>query len=196
MTLADACERLLEIYLVNAEQFCCYAREKLCAFDTCILKRAPLFRLECIDLLADHRTYALRSSKIHFGERSREGPAAIALRQIAALTEILQKVGDKKRVTFSLLVYECSKIAGKVVWRERRIDVHRDVLSIPRVEGDFVAEIVNLHLRFVTLEWMAAALDVFRTKRSGNQQTLRADALREMTQKIDARRIRPVQVFQ
>jgi hypothetical protein len=61
----------------------------------------------------------------------RQGPAPIGLRQIAALAEILQKVCDKERVTFSLLVHECSQIRGKVVRRERRIDVLGDVLSIP-----------------------------------------------------------------
>src|ERR1044072_3737263 len=64
MTLDDARERLFEIDLLDAKQFCRDTREKLRAFDTRILKRTPLFRLERVDLSADHRARALRRGEL------------------------------------------------------------------------------------------------------------------------------------
>ena len=68
-------------------------------------------------------------------------------------------------MTFSLLVDERSQVRRKIVGRERRVDVFGDVLAGPRVQRQFIAEVVRLHLRFVMFERMPAALDVFRRAR-------------------------------
>src|ERR1044072_1586107 len=122
MTLADACERLLEIDLVHSEQFRGHRGKKLGALDTRVLERASFLSFECIHLFADHRAHTLRRGKIHLRQPPHQRPASIHFREIATLTEVLKKVRGKQWMTFRLFVNQ----RRKLIWKIQRDDREGD----------------------------------------------------------------------
>src|ERR1044072_8701042 len=132
MTLADACERLLEIDLIHTEQLRSHRRKKLGAFDTRVLQRASLLGVERVHLFTDHRTHTLRRSEIHLRQPPHTRPEPSDLREITALAEVLKKIRSKKRMTFGLFVNQCRKLIGKIIRRECYIDILRNMLARPQ----------------------------------------------------------------
>ena len=96
---------------------------------------------------------------------------------------------------FGLALNEGGKFAGKIIRREPQIEIAGNVFSAQRAECKLFAKMMGHHLRLVTLQRMAAALDVRGPERAHDEQTLGVDALAEMTQQVDARRIGPVNIF-
>ena len=101
----------------------------------------------------------------------------VCFRDVAAFEQILQKVRGKQRVAFGLAVNVRCKLNGKAVWRKRRIQVILNVAGAERIERDLLTQLVRLHLRFITLEWMIAPLNILGSECAGNQEPLVADTL-------------------
>src|SRR5262249_3213805 len=110
--------------------------------------------------------------------------------------EVLEEVSGKQRMPFCFVMNQRSKLWREIMWRKSGVQVFSNMITCQRVERHFFAKPVTLHFSFVTLQRMIVPFDVFRSKRPGYQEALIGDPVTKVTQKIDTRWVRPVQVLQ
>ena len=88
----------------------------------------------------------------------------ILLGNVAAFGQKLNQTRREQGMAFGFRLNQVRKLRRKIIRCETRVQITGNMLLAQRVESDFFAQLVRLHLGFVVLERMITAFEVFGAK--------------------------------
>lgn len=171
-----------------------HTRHEFVAEHACHRQQMPIGRIETFDGACDHTSGRFRQLALEHRQRDFERPASIALCDEPTSAELAQKIHDEEWVALRPIEDHRRERRGKPVPRKFQIDVLIDVGAGQERHRQLAASPAPLQIKLRGEERMPLDQQLGEPVCGDDEQAYRIEARCQISQHIDRREVRPVQI--